>query len=100
MEGQRGMTVIFLCVLLGILAGLVIGIISSVVVRRRGLTGFFIAQDWALLIVCGLAGLLVGVPYGLSDKPPRIDGKRLDLQFGPVPESERLPARYRVLTAD
>jgi hypothetical protein len=81
MEGQRGMTIIFLCVPLGILAGLVIGIISSILVRRRGLTGFLIAQGWSLLIVCGLAGLLGGVPYLLSDKPPRIDGKRLELQF-------------------
>jgi hypothetical protein len=32
MEGQRGMTVFFLCVPLGILAGLVIGIISPIVV--------------------------------------------------------------------
>src|SRR5438093_5035381 len=52
MEGQRGMTVIFLCVPLGILAGVVIGIISSVFVRRRGLVGFVIAQGWSLLIVC------------------------------------------------
>jgi len=81
MEGQRGMTVIFLCVPLGILAGLVIGIVSSVLVRRQGLGGFVIAQGWSLLIVCGLAGLLVGVSYVLADKPPRIDGKRLELQF-------------------
>ena len=81
MEGQRGMTVVFLCVPLGILASLVIGIISSILVRRQGLAGFVIAQGWSLLIVCGLAGLLVGVPYVLSDKPPRIDGKQLELQF-------------------
>jgi hypothetical protein len=81
MEGQRGMTVVFLCAPLGILAGLVIGIISAVLVRRQGLAGFVIAQGWSLLIVCGLAGLLVGVPYVLSDKPPRIDGKQLELQF-------------------
>jgi hypothetical protein len=81
MEGQRGMTIFFLCVPLGILAGLVIGIISSVLVRRQGLRGFVIAQGWSLLIVCGLASLLAGVPYLLSDKPPRIDGKRLELQF-------------------
>src|ERR1043166_3380805 len=81
MEGQRGMTVFFLCVPLGILAGLVIGIISSVLSRRQGFAGFLIAQGWSLLIVCGLAGLLAGVPYLLSDKPPRIDGKRLELQF-------------------
>lgn len=81
MEGQRGMTIFFLCVPLGILAGLVIGIVSAIAVRRQGLAGFLVAQGWSLLIICGLAGLLVGVPYLLSDKPPTIDGKRLELQF-------------------
>jgi hypothetical protein len=81
MEGQRGMTVFFLCVPLGIMAGLVIGVIASIVVRRQGPAGFLIALGWSLLIVCGIAGLLGGVPYLLSDKPPRIDGKRLKLQF-------------------
>jgi hypothetical protein len=91
MEGQRGMTVVFLCAPLGILTGLVIGIISAIVVRRQGLAGFLIAQGWSLLIVCGLAGLLVGIPYLLSDKPPRIDGKRLELQF-----ELRAPARFKI----
>jgi hypothetical protein len=81
MEGQRGMTIIFLCAPLGILAGLVIGIISSVLVGRRGLAGFLIAQGWSLLIVCAIAALVAGVPYLLSDKPPKIDGKRLELEF-------------------
>src|SRR2546430_184085 len=81
MEGQRGMTVFFLCVPLGILAGLVIGVIVSVVVRRQGPAGFLVALGWSVLIVCGIAGLLGGVPYLLSDKPPKIDGKRLELQF-------------------
>ena len=81
MEGQRGMTVVFLCVPLGVLAGLVIGIVSSILVRRRGVAGFLVSEGWSLLIVCGLAGLLVGVPYLLSDKPPRIGGKDLSLEF-------------------
>jgi len=81
MEGQRGMTVFFLCVPLGIMAGLVVGVIASIVVRRQGPAGFLIALGWSLLIVCGIAGLLGGVPYLLSDKPPTIDGKRLELQF-------------------
>src|SRR5256884_9876957 len=81
MERQRRLPVVFLCSPRGILASLVIGIISAVLVRRQGLAGFLIAQGWSLLIVCGLAGLLVGVPYVLSDKPPRIDGKQLELQF-------------------
>ena len=91
MEGQRGMTVFFLCVPLGILAGLVIGIVSSILVRRQGLAGFLIAQGWSLLIVCGVAGFLVGVPYLLSDKPPRIDGKRVELQF-----ELRAPATFHI----
>ena len=60
MEGQRGMTVFFLCVPLGILAGLVIGVIVSVVVRRQGPAGFLVALGWSVLIVCGIAGLLGG----------------------------------------
>src|SRR4030095_15440147 len=94
MEGQRGMTVLFLCVPLGIIAGLVIGIISSVVVQRQGLAGFLVAQGCSLLIVCGLAALLVGVSYALSDKPPRIDSKYLTLDFDVrVPASIQLPAQ-------
>src|SRR5437667_3707395 len=91
MEGQRGMTVIFLCVPLGILAGLIIGIVSSILVRRQGPAGFLSAQGWSLLIACGLAGLLIGVPYVLSDKPPRIDGKGLELQF-----ELRAPAAFQI----
>lgn len=91
MEGQRGMTVFFLCVPLGILAGLVTGTVVSIIVRRQGPAGFLIAQGWSFLIVCGIAGLLAGVPYLLSDKPPKIDGKRLELQF-----EIRAPATFKV----
>jgi len=45
MEGGRGMFVVFVCAPLGILLGLVIGIISSILVRRQGLAGFFAAQQ-------------------------------------------------------
>src|SRR5215469_8080865 len=48
MEGQRGMTVFFLCVPLGIIAGLVIGVATSILVRRQGPAGFLTAQGWAL----------------------------------------------------
>jgi hypothetical protein len=91
MEGQREMTVVFVCVPIGIVAGLVIGVVSAILVRRQGLAGFFVAQGWSLLIVCGLAGLLVGVSYVLSDKPPRIDGKRVELQF-----ELRAPATFHI----
>ena len=91
MEGGRGMFIVFVCAPLGILVGLVIGIISSILVRREGLAGFLVAQSWSLLIVCGVAGVLAGVPYLLSDKPPRIDGKRLELQF-----ELRAPATFKI----
>src|SRR5215510_3911506 len=91
MEGQRGMTVFFLCVPLGIIAGLVIGITVSILVRRRGAAGFLLAQGSSLLVLCGVAGLLGGVPYLLSDKPPKLDGKRLELQF-----ELRAPATFKI----
>ena len=34
-----------------------------------------------LLVLCGIAGLAGGVPYLLSDKPPKLDGKRLHFEF-------------------
>src|SRR4029077_19438438 len=62
MEGQRGMTIFFLCVPLGLLAGLVIGTTAYIVVRRQGPVGFLIAQGWSMLVLCGVAGLVGGVP--------------------------------------
>jgi len=91
MEGGRGMFVMFACAPLGIFAGLVIGVISAITVRRQGLTGFLVAQSWSLLIICGLAGVLAGLPYALSDKPPTIDGKQLELQF-----ELRAPATFKI----
>ena len=91
MEGQRGMTVFFLCVPVGIIAGLVIGLAASILVRRPGPAGFLTAQGWALLILCGIAGLSGGVPNLLSDKPPKLDGKRLDLEF-----ELRAPATFKI----
>jgi hypothetical protein len=91
MEGQRGMTVFFLCVPLGIITGLVIGIMASILVRRQGPAGFFVAQGWSLLVLCGVAGLLGGVPYLLSDRPPKLDGEHLDLEF-----ELRAPATFKI----
>ena len=91
MEGGQGMFVVFVCAPLGIFVGLVVGIVSSIRVRRPGPAGFFVAQGWSLLILCGLAALLAGVPYLLSDKPPTVDGKRLELQF-----ELRAPATFKI----
>jgi len=81
MEGGRGMFVVFFCGPAGILAGLIIGIVVSILVRRRGAAGFFSALGLSILTLSILSGLAAGVPYLFSDKPPRIEGKRLVLEF-------------------
>ena len=81
MEGQRGMMVFFFCLPIGIIAGSIIGFVSSFLISRKGAGGFFVAQGWALLVTLAIAILLGGVPYALSDRPPRVDGKRVELQF-------------------
>jgi len=43
------------------------------------------------LVLCGVAGLVGGVPYLLSDKPPKLDGKRLNLEF-----ELRAPATFKI----
>ena len=80
-EGGRGYMVFFICTPIGFLAGFIIGLVSSFRVRRQGFSGFVVALGWSLLASCIFAGLLFAVPYAVSDKPPRIRGKRLQLQF-------------------
>src|ERR1700704_1681136 len=80
-EGQRGYTLIFICVPLGLVAGFLIGLIVGLRTRRSGLAGFGAAQGLSILVTGVIVGLLVGVPYLLADKPPSIDGKRLALDF-------------------
>jgi hypothetical protein len=81
MEGGRGMFVLFFCGPLGILAGLIVGIVVSILVRRSGAAGFFFALGLSILTLSILGGLTAGIPYLFSDKPPRIDGKRLVIEF-------------------
>ena len=90
-EGQRGYALIFICVPLGLAAGFLIGLIVGLRTRRPGLAGFGAAQGLSILVTGLVAGLLIGVPYLLSDKPPRIDGKRLALDF-----ELRIPAAIKI----
>ena len=91
-EGERGYAVIFLCAPLGILTGLVVGLVVGICTKRPGFAGFLIAQGLSILIVGAVAGILTGVIYLGSDKPPKIDGKRLTLDFElRVPVSTKIP---------
>lgn len=91
-EGGRGYAVLFFGGGFGILVGVVTGLVAGLLTRRSGLTGFLRAQGLAFLIILLLAGAITGIPWLLSDKPPRIDGKRLMLDFElSVPSSIEIP---------
>ena len=90
-EGQRGYALIFVCAPLGLAAGVLIGLIVALRTRRSGVAGFGAAQGLSILVTGLVAGLLVVVPYLLSDKPPKIDGKRLTLDF-----ELRIPAAIKI----
>lgn len=92
MEGGRGMMVIFVCAPLGGMVGAAIGLIVSLLIKRPGAVGFFKAQGVSLLTACAIAGFLWGIFYLGSDKPPKINGKPLTLDFElRVPASVKIP---------
>ena len=91
-EGGRGYMLVFICGPLGIIAGLVVGVIVGICTKRAGFAGFLTAQGLSILIVGAIAGFLTGIIYLGSDKPPKIDGKRLTLDFElRVPASVKIP---------
>ena len=81
MEGQRGMAVIFLFAPLGLIVGFVIGIIVALRTRSAGFVGFIKTQGLSILIVIALAAAVSGLVWLGADKPPKIDGKELVLEF-------------------
>jgi len=84
--------VVFVCAPLGLLTGLVVGLVVGICTKRPGLAGFLIAQGLSILIISAVAGILTGVIYLGSDKPPKIEGKRLTLDFElRVPASTKIP---------
>jgi MFS family permease len=92
-EGGRAYTVIFVGGGLGILVGLATGLLAGIFTKRDGLLGFLRAQGLSFLIIALLAGVITGIPWLLSDKPPRIDGKRLILDCElSVPSFIEIPA--------
>src|SRR5438270_5415182 len=93
MEGQRGMTVIFLFAPLGIIVGFVIGIVVALCARWPGFVGFVKTQGLSTLITIGLAAVVSGLSWMGADHPPRIDGKNLTLDFElKIPATISLPA--------
>lgn len=93
MEGQRGMTVMFLFAPLGIIVGFVIGIVVALFARWPGFVGFVKTQGLSISIVIALAAVVSGLCWVAADKPPKIDGKSLTLDFElKIPPAIRVPS--------
>ena len=92
MEGQRGMTVIFLFAPLGIIVGFVVGIVTALLARWPGFKGFVKAQGLSILITIAFAAVVSGLCWMGADHPPKIDGKNLTLDFElKIPPAISLP---------
>ena len=81
MEGQRGMTVIFLFAPLGIIAGFLMGLITALHTRWPGFIGFLKTQGLSLLITTAIAAAVFGLVWLGADKPPHINRKNVVLEF-------------------
>jgi hypothetical protein len=93
MEGQRGMTVIFLFGPLGVIVGFIVGIVVALWARWPGFVGFVKTQGLSILIAVGLAAVVSGLSWMGADHPPKIDGKNLTLDFEvKIPPAVSLPA--------
>ena len=91
MEGQRGMTVIFLFAPLGIIVGFLIGLITALRTHWPGFIGFLKTQALSVLVTIALATVVSGLCWVAADKPPKIDGycalhKRHDQRGRGVPD--------------
>jgi MFS family permease len=99
MEGQRGMMVIFVFAPVGLVVGFIVGLVVGLGIRWPGFVGFIKAQGLSLLIACALAGIVSGVLFFAADKPPKIDGKELTLDFEfRLPPAIQLPAELSEYT--
>ena len=93
MEGQRGMTVIFLFAPLGIIVGFLIGLITALRTRWPGFIGFLKTQALSILVTIALATVVSGLCWVAADKPPKIGGNNLTLDFElKIPPAIRVPS--------
>ena len=92
MEGQRGMAVIFLFAPLGLVVGFIIGVIAALRTRWSGVVGFLKTQGLSILIMIAIGGAVSGLLWLGANKPPKIDGKELVLEFElKIPPAIQIP---------
>ncbi len=75
-EGNSGFFVVGMA-LMGGLAGLVIGVVASLVMAARSQPGFLKGLGASTLAILAIAGATAGVARFLADVPPTIDGEEL-----------------------
>lgn len=80
-EGQRGYAVVFLFGPAGLLLGLIIGLVTARMSEGVGTAYFFKTQGLALLYTGVIAAGAGGVALLAADRPPRLAGKELNLEF-------------------
>jgi len=94
MEGQRGMMIIFFIAPLTFIGGSAVGLVTAAVIPSPGAGGFLKAQGFSILIVIVLTSIVSTILYLAADKPPKIDGKYLALDFEVrVPAAIQFPAQ-------
>ena len=97
MEGERAYVVVFLCAPLGLVVGFFTGLTVAGRKTGQGFPGFAKAQLTALLVTTGLGALVTGLFWLAADKPPKLDGKSLTLDFElRIPPAVKFPAEPSV----
>jgi len=92
MEGQRGMAVIFLFGPLGLVVGFLIGVIAALRTHWSGFVGFIKTQGLSIVIMISVGAAVSGLLWLGADKPPKIDGKELVLEFElKIPPAIQIP---------
>ena len=91
-EGQRGYAVIFVFLPIGLLTGFGAGLVAAIKIKRRGGKGFFETLAMGLALILVIAIFTGATLYALADKPPRINGHPLVLEFeARIPPAIRVP---------
>jgi hypothetical protein len=93
MEGERAYVVVFLCAPLGLVIGFFCGLIVAFRTTTRGAAGFLKAQIVGVLVTVIIAAITTGLFWLGADKPPKLDGKNLALDFElRIPPTVTFPA--------
>ena len=93
-EGADGFFVVFLA-LLGAMGGFLIGLLAALLLLFKRKAGFLIALGLTIGSTILLLAIITGVAWLAADLPPKIEGKKLVLEF-----EVRMPASFAPAVSD